>query len=352
MMHHLGLGLFLQRLTIDIWHDYTKKKKNESPSDLYTIRLSCSSFRMSLADYFVKGLEVHPHMGDFGAVIDIEGVDELQHQFHHLQLGDETFGGPVSVMIAPSSPDQANSLSLCFLEESIDCGVDVEPTRVIDRVVPHNEYWDDRDMTSMSQITKRIQLKSASPFDLFEVFVIEVAEEIQTVLAPELMEDVTVGDDLFEDTFSSIEGASDFVDPSLSFDILSRFISRSDDVYDSASMDLSIFEYLPVSCDSICISTPHSPTPQIFDIDNEIALPNSDRDSFDHDLDPIDERVSPTIRDVETVDFGIEDQPRELKIGSSLSIDERDGLIHLLRSYLDVFAWSYEDMSSLDPSIV
>ena len=77
-----------------------------------------------------------------------------------------------------------------------------------------------------------------------------------------------------------------------------------------------------------------------------------DRNSFDHDLDPIDERVSPTIRDVETVDFGIEDQPRELKIGSSLSIDERDGLIHLLRSYLDVFAWSYEDMSSLDPSIV
>ena len=215
MMHHLGLGLFLQRLTIDIWHDYTKKKKNESPSDLYTIRLSCSSFRMSLADYFVKGLEVHPHMGDFGAVIDIEGVDELQHQFHHLQLGDETFGGPVSVMIAPSSPDQANFLSLCFLEETIDCGVDVEPTRVIDGVVPHNEYWDDMDMTSMSQITKRVQLKSASPFDLFEVFVIEVAEEIQTVLAPELMEDVSVGDDLFEDTFSSIEGEFYFVNPPL-----------------------------------------------------------------------------------------------------------------------------------------
>ena len=35
-----------------------------------------------------------------------------------------------------------------------------------------------------------------------------------------------------------------------------------------------------------------------------------------------------------------------------LSIDERDGLAQLLISYLDVFAWSYEDMSGLDPSIV
>ena len=52
------------------------------------------------------------------------------------------------------------------------------------------------------------------------------------------------------------------------------------------------------------------------------------------------------------VDFGIADQPRELKIGLDLSTDERDGLTWLLRSYLDVFAWSYEDMSGLDPSIV
>ena len=35
-----------------------------------------------------------------------------------------------------------------------------------------------------------------------------------------------------------------------------------------------------------------------------------------------------------------------------LSTDERDDLARLLRSYLDVFAWSYEDMLDLDPSIV
>ncbi|RVW86213.1 hypothetical protein CK203_046127 [Vitis vinifera] len=45
-------------------------------------------------------------------------------------------------------------------------------------------------------------------------------------------------------------------------------------------------------------------------------------------------------------------QPMELRVGLDLSTDERDSLAQLLRSYLDVFAWSYEDMSGLDPSIV
>ena len=106
------------------------------------------------------------------------------------------------------------------------------------------------------------------------------------------MEDVTVGDDEFEDTFGFIKGVSKFVDPPLLFDILLGFISCSDDVYDSVSMDLSIFKYFPVSCDSIYISTPYSLTPQILDIDDEIMQPDSDRDSSNRDLDPIDERVS------------------------------------------------------------
>ncbi|KAL6323896.1 hypothetical protein AAG906_005893 [Vitis piasezkii] len=46
------------------------------------------------------------------------------------------------------------------------------------------------------------------------------------------------------------------------------------------------------------------------------------------------------------------DQPRELRIGLDLSTNERGGLAQLLRLYLNVFAWSNEDMSGLDPSIV
>ena len=68
--------------------------------------------------------------------------------------------------------------------------------------------------------------------------------------------------------------------------------------------------------------------------------------------DPIDQRVSPAIEDTKVVDFDTADQPRELRIGSDLSTDERDSLIQLLKSYLDVFAWSYEDTPGLDPSII
>ncbi|RVW77165.1 Retrovirus-related Pol polyprotein from transposon 17.6 [Vitis vinifera] len=169
--------------------------------------------------------------------------------------------------------------SLCFLEEITDDGVIVDPTEMIDGVVPHDEYRDEMDMMTIIPV-------------------------------PELLED------------------------------------------DNSLFEGSVSPYSPASCDSTSISAPHSPTSHIFDIDDEVAQPNPNRDSSDHDSDLVDEKVSPATRDVENVDFGIEDQPRELKIGSPLSTNERDRLIHLLRSYLDVFAWSYEDMLGLDPSIV
>ena len=46
---------------------------------------------------------------------------------------------------------------------------------------------------------------------------------------------------LFEGTVSPIEGSSDLVDLSLSFDVLLGFVSRSDDVSIASFMDLSIF---------------------------------------------------------------------------------------------------------------
>ena len=119
-------------------------------------------------------------------------------------------------------------------------------------------------------------------------------------------------------------------------------------------MDLSIFEYSFVSfIDDIDACAPHSPTSHIHDIDDEpLQLdfddnyrPNSDH-SFTYEL------VLPPFDDLEIVDLGTTDQPRELRISITLSTYERDSLLRLLISYLDVFVWSYEDMASLNPSIV
>ena len=58
-----------------------------------------------------------------------------------------------------------------------------------------------------------------------------------------------------------------------------------------------------VSCD-ISLSVPHSPTSQIFDIDDEISQHDSDKDSSStSNPSPTDQKVSPIIGDTEIVDF-------------------------------------------------
>ena len=71
--------------------------------------------------------------------------------------------------------------------------------------------------------------------------VIKIAEEIQTTPTLEFTGDVIVVDDLFDGLIGLVEGASNFMDPPFSFDVLSGFVSRSDNVHDSSFMDLSIF---------------------------------------------------------------------------------------------------------------
>ena len=171
--------------------------------------------------------------------------------------------------------------------------------------------------------------------------------------ADAIMDDVIV-DIVSLDILGHVVGKFDFVGPLLSFDILSRLVSCSDYVLVVSSMDLSIFEYSPVSfIDNIDACAPHSPTSHIHDINDEplqLDFDDSYRSDFDHSF--TDERVSPPFNDLETVDHRIADQPIELRIGTTLSANERDSFLRLLGSYLDVFTWSYEDMLGLDPSIV
>ena len=87
----------------------------------------------------------------------------------------------------------------------------------------------------------------------------EFAEESLTTPTSESIEDAIADVDLFDDPVGLVEGVSDFVDPPLSFDVLSGFVSHPDYVSDFSSMDLSIFEYFPVSSD-IYLSAPSLPT--------------------------------------------------------------------------------------------
>ena len=267
-------------------------------------------------------------------------------------MSDGAPGPSTSALIAHSSPDRTSLMTLCFSDEINEHETFAEIGDIVDGVVPRDEYVDEMLMMSLSQIEEIAPFELASPFDLFGVSVLEIAKEIQVAPTPKIAEDVIVVDVLFDGPVGLVEGASDFVDPPHSFDVLSGFVSRHDYVSDFSSMDLSIFEYLLI-CYVIALSAPSSPTSQIFDIDDEVAQHDSDDDSSSvSDSNPVDQRVSPATGDIKIIDFSTVDQPRELRIGSDLSTDERDNLIQLLRAYLDFFAWSYEDMPGLDPSIV
>ncbi|RVW76376.1 Retrovirus-related Pol polyprotein from transposon 297 [Vitis vinifera] len=198
-----------------------RARLSHTPFD-YPIR----PYRMSLADYFVRGSETRPRLEEIDSVVHTDRETELQHLFHQLQLSDGAPDSSFPLTITPTSPDRASMLSLCFPEEITSDGVIVDPT----------------------------ELQPVSAFDMFGVSTIEVFEGTQTLPVPKLPED-----------------------------------------------DSSLFEgiYLYI-CTSLTIT-------QIFDIDDEIAHP----------------------RDVETVDFGTEDQPRELKIGSPyLQMREIDSSIY------------------------
>ena len=324
-----------------------RSRLTHTPFD-YPIR----PYTMRLSDYFVRVLEPQTHSNVIIGGLSTTQEVGLQSLVRQLWLSDGAPSTSTTAFTVLSSLDRMSLMTLYFPDEIDERGTFAEVGDIVNGTALHDDYTDEMLALSLSQIEEIVQPGLASLFDLFGVSTIKLIEEIPTAPTPEPIEGIIVGDVLFNGHVGFVEGASDFVDPPLSFDVLSGFVSRFDYVHDSSSMDLSIFEYLPVSYD-IDLSVPSSLTAQIFDIDDEITWHDSDDDSSSvSDSDPIDQRVSPAVGDTEIVDFGTADEPRELRIGSDLSSNERDSLIQLLRAHLDVFAWSYEDMPGLDPSII
>ena len=62
--------------------------------------------------------------------------------------------------------------------------------------------------------------------------------------------------------------------------------------------------------------------------------------------------IQPFQEPMEVVNLGSEGEVKEIKIGALLDDSVKTRLIELLREYVDVFAWSYQDMPGLDTDIV
>ena len=140
------------------------------------------------------------------------------------------------------------------------------------------------------------------------------------------------------------------MDPPFSFDTMYGFVTLFDDIYDGNN-DMSIFKYLLMS-QHFPVIAPPAPTTHVCDVDDVGDTDDPLGGQSECDSDTEDRKVTPISRSIELIDYGGPDQPREIRVSSSLSLDERSRLINLLKSYLDVFSWSYEDMAGLAPTIV
>jgi hypothetical protein len=55
---------------------------------------------------------------------------------------------------------------------------------------------------------------------------------------------------------------------------------------------------------------------------------------------------------VDVINLGTEEDKKEVKVGAALPPEVKESLVKLLQEYVDVFAWSYQDMPGLDTNIV
>ncbi|MCI37436.1 hypothetical protein A2U01_0058660, partial [Trifolium medium] len=69
-------------------------------------------------------------------------------------------------------------------------------------------------------------------------------------------------------------------------------------------------------------------------------------------LEQEEKEIQPHQEPIEVINLGTDEDKKEIKIGASLQEDVKSSLVSLLQEYVDVFAWSYQDMSGLDTDIV
>ena len=65
-----------------------------------------------------------------------------------------------------------------------------------------------------------------------------------------------------------------------------------------------------------------------------------------------DNTIQPYKEPLEVINLGSEEDPKEVKIGAPLHPNVKRRLIELLKDYVDIFSWSYQDMPGLDTNIV
>ncbi|RVW62716.1 hypothetical protein CK203_060348 [Vitis vinifera] len=275
-------------------HEFTFAVDHDTPYGLGYIPTKADARYMArlrrdrLADYFIKGSEHTPRTEGTVRIPETVEIQDIQQALGQMHLDIGTTETPGAMIVHHQTE----------LMDMIGIG------RIFDDT-PRGPY---------------------TAFDMFGVSVLETDEDESIPDAyTDDMDFIGIVLDVVTFDFTSVEGASDSVDPPLFSDTMFRFVTRFDDISDDNN-DMSIFKYLTVS-QHFPLIAPLAPTTHIYDVDDVGDTDDPLGGHSECDSDTEDEKVTPISGSTELIDFGAPNQPREIRIGSSLSPDERSRLI-------------------------
>ena len=90
-----------------------------------------------------------------------------------------------------------------------------------------------------------------------------------------------------------------------------------------------------------------------FDMSHNIEIIHlNDSNEFENEINKqLEKKIEPMEPTLETLDLGNDENPRLIKIGTTLNEKEKKYLQELLMEFQEGFAWSYKDMPGIDPEI-
>ncbi|RVW58339.1 hypothetical protein CK203_116024 [Vitis vinifera] len=192
---------------------------------------------------------ITPHMEGIVCISEVVEVQDLQRTLRQMHLGIGILETPDVMIVAPPSPDRASMFSVCFPKAVFDYNILMDTVIDADGVTLPNAYTDEMDMIGVGRILDVVPHGPHSDFNLFGVFMIDYDDVTLYDPCTNVMD--MIDDDDFvtivtPDVFT-VEGVSDSVDPPLSFNTMSRFVTLFDDVAGGNNNDMSVFKYSPVS---------------------------------------------------------------------------------------------------------
>ena len=213
-----------------------------------------------------------------GIICILEAIDvqDLQWTLGHMHLGIGILKTPYVMIVAPPSPDRASMFSVYFPEAISDYDILMDTMIDADGVTLPDSCTEEMDMIGVGRILDTVPHGPHFDFDLFGVSVIDTDDvtlydactnEMDMIGTGHILDAASHGPRSVLDMFGAfmheiddddsvtivtpdvitIEGASDSMDPPLSFDTMSGFVTHFDDVAGGNNNDMSIFEYLPMS---------------------------------------------------------------------------------------------------------